>query len=135
MPGLQTIVSELNNAFSRHNINKLVPHRDLFAPNKPLGSAGIIVQKGSENYKLWQQYLGNIPPSIRKTIQQVIYHALDPKSPTPINWAWAPGYDYEVTLWDVPDNAVTNTPGGITILIKSSYPKEGSKKPSRRMSK
>ena len=132
MPGLQTIVGELNHAFSLRNINKLVPHRELFAPDKTLGSAGVIVQKGSANYDLWQKYLAQIPPGIQRAIQHIIYHALDPKSPTAINWAWAPGYDYEVTIWDVPDNAVTKTPGGITVLVKSSYPKEGSKKTASR---
>ena len=84
-----------------------------------------------EDSPFWQEYLAKIPPSIQKALQEVIYYALDPKSPTPINWAWAPGYDYELTIWEVPDNKVTKTPGGITLLVKSAYPKEGSKKPAR----
>ena len=130
MPGLQTTVNELNNYFGSANIGEMSKRRDLFSPDKPLGSAGVVVKAEATHYDLWQKYLARLPPAVQKTIQAVIYLALDPAAPRTINWAWAPGYDFEVTVWDVPDNTITNTPGGITLLIKSPYPKEGSKNPA-----
>ncbi|MDE2361195.1 MAG: hypothetical protein KGM42_00845 [Hyphomicrobiales bacterium] len=129
MPGLQTIVNEMNVIFGARNVRELSKRRELFALDKPLGSAGVVVGKEDVQYNLWQKYLAGLPPAIQKTIQAVVYLALDPAAPRTINWSWAPGYDYEITVWDVPDNSVTNTPGGITLLIKSPYPKEGSKRP------
>jgi hypothetical protein len=38
----------------------------------------------------------------------------------PITFAWAPGYDYELSVWDVADTA--DTAGGITVLLRSRYP-------------
>lgn len=128
MPGLQTVVNEMNVIFGARNIRNLAQKRDLFSLDKPLGSAGVVVGKDDAQYGLWQKYLASMPAAIQRTIQAVVHHALDPAAPRTINWAWSPGYDYEITVWDVADNSVTNTPGGITVHIKSPYPKEGSKK-------
>jgi hypothetical protein len=34
--------------------------------------------------------------------------------------SWAPGYDYELSVWQAPDTRTSR--GGITVLIKSRYP-------------
>ena len=44
------------------------------------------------------------------------------KSRDGMTFAWAPGYDYEVTVWESPPTAAS--PGWITVLIKTRYPSD-----------
>jgi hypothetical protein len=126
MPHLQTILGQLNIAFARENIGKLVPRSDAFAPGNNLG-AGVVVSSEMALHEDWVQYLDRIPKSIQEAIRSIIFQALTTTPhPTQITFAWAPGYDYELTMWQAPD---THSPpnihpsrGGITLLIKSRYP-------------
>ena len=119
MPHLQTVLGTLNNAFSKDNIPKLVKQREAFCPGKPIG-AGIIVNAKMALHADWIKYLDRIPGSIQETIRSVIYYSLGTTPPTQITFAWAPGYDYEVTIWQASDTRTSR--GGITVLLKSRYP-------------
>ena len=119
MPALQTVLSELNAAFSKEGVVKLAERRKEFEAAGKLG-AGLVVTKGTRLYDAWQQYAPQLPGSFHVSIRQIMNYALSTSPPTPIVWAWAPGYDYELTIWQAPDTA--HTRGGITVLIKSRYP-------------
>jgi hypothetical protein len=119
MPHLQTVLGQLNTAFSKAEIDKLAQQKDAFAPGKPL-AAGIVVSPKMALHSDWKTYLDQIPMSIQEAIRSVIFFSLSSSPPKQITFAWAPGYDYEVTIWDAPDTRTTK--GGITILIKSRYP-------------
>jgi hypothetical protein len=119
MPHLQTILGQLNQAFSKENILKLAEKRDAFEPGKSFAS-GLIVTPDMALHKDWVAYLNDIPKSIQEAITGVIRHSLSTTPPTPIVFAWAPGYDYELTIWHAPDTRTSR--GGITLLIKSRYP-------------
>ena len=120
MPALQTVLGKLNQAFgTEEGLRRLVANKSLFAPDAELGS-GLIIQKDAPLFKLYQKYLDNIPGSIAATLKSVMRYALDQNPPTHVTFAWAPSYDYEITVWEVPDNKKTR--GGITVLIKSPYP-------------
>jgi len=121
MAAFQTVLSYLNQAFSRDNIQQLVANRENFAPGRALAQ-GAVVKEGTRLHALWTEYLGKLPPSFQDTIRALVYHSLSSDPPTPITWAWAPGYDYELTLWQSPDTPPTK--GGITILLKSRYPSD-----------
>jgi hypothetical protein len=69
---------------------------------------------------VFKAYLATVPPLILETVRGVLHHALSTTPPTPVTLAWAPGYDFEVTIWQAPDTA--ETPGGVTVLCKSRYP-------------
>lgn len=119
MSGLQTILAHLNIAFSRENISQIAAKKEAFAPGKPL-AAGVVIREGTRLHTLWVEYLAKIPASFQEAFRSVVYHALSTEPPTPIVFAWAPGYDYEFTMWYAPDTPPTM--GGITILLKSRYP-------------
>ena len=63
-----------------------------------------------------------MPASFQETLRSIIYHALSTRPATQITFAWAPGYDYELTMWHAPDTKQTK--GGITVLVKSRYPSD-----------
>jgi hypothetical protein len=121
MAAFQTVLSYLNVAFSKDNIVELATKRDNFAPGRALAQ-GAVVKEGTRLHALWTDYLAKMPPSFQETFRAIVYHALSTEPPTPITWAWAPGYDYELSIWQSPDTPPTK--GGITILLKSRYPSD-----------
>lgn len=133
MPALQTVLSELNLAFSKEHIKELVERREEFAPStlveqeKPL-ARGLIVKPGTTLHKAWVEYLNSMPNTLQEAQRAIIYHALGTKPPTQITFTWMPGYDWELTITHAPDTKATR--GGITILTRSRYP--GDKHPVSR---
>jgi hypothetical protein len=121
MAAFQTVLSYLNVAFSKDNIVELATKRENFAPGRALAQ-GAVVKEGTRLHALWTDYLTKMPPSFQETFRAIVYHALSTEPPTPITWAWAPGYDYELSIWQSPDTPPTK--GGITILMKSRYPSD-----------
>ena len=119
MAALQSVLALLNRAFGQEQIAELAAHREAFGADKPL-AAGLVVKKGTRLYDAWRDYVGQLPPSFQPTLGALIRHALSTDPPTPVTFAWAPGYDYEITIWEAPDTRSTR--GGITVLIKSRYP-------------
>lgn len=123
MPALQTVLSRLNEEFGKDGIKSLVAKREAFAPGRPIEDLETAILSDSEAhvYKFFRKYLEKLPKSIQEAFRSTIYYALSTKPPTTITFAWAPAYDYEMTIWQVPD--VRPTRGGITLLLKSPYPK------------
>ncbi|HSZ50984.1 MAG TPA: hypothetical protein VK801_05395 [Caulobacteraceae bacterium] len=120
MPIMQTLLGELNNVFRQSRINELAGRAEDFAPGKPLHAA--LTTQGSPLHGHAVNVLQGMPGSIHEVIRSTIYYALKTQPPTLVSFAWAPGYDYEVTVWQAPDTAQTR--GGITVLVKSRYPSD-----------
>jgi hypothetical protein len=118
MPVMQTMLNELNHKFGKDQISALSAERDKFAPGKKL--VGALIAGGTPLEPAFKAYLGKLPGAIHETLRSVIHHALSTNPPTQITFAWAPGYDYEITVWQAPDTVQTK--GGITLLLKSRYP-------------
>jgi hypothetical protein len=126
MPGLQTILNRLNTAFATE-VERLADRRNAFAPGQPFNAqtfvqAGIVEEGETRLLALLRDYMEQVPESFREVFRSIIYYALSTHPPTSITFAWAPGYDYEITMWHVPDTSETR--GGITVLLKSTYSKE-----------
>jgi|RhiMetdeSRZDD1v2_1073273.scaffolds.fasta_scaffold00126_25 hypothetical protein len=126
MPGVQTLLNDLNSQFTPSQIGQTAKKREEFAPGKPL--VGVLVGKQHSLHPIYQRYLKRLPEAIQETLRSVIYHALGdkdlagkPRPPRQITFAWMPGYDYEITVTDVGDTK--KTPGGITVFIRSPYDK------------
>jgi hypothetical protein len=120
MPHLQTALGHLNIAFAGEKLAKLAKHhREAFAEGKPL-VAGIVVDEQMALQPYWKKYLNEIPPAMQEALRAIIYQALSTTPPTQITFAWAPGYDFELSMWQAPDTKTSK--GGVTILLKSRYP-------------
>ena len=120
MPIMQTLLGELNHVFRESRIQDLASRVEDFAPGKPLHNA--LTTQASPLHGSVVNLLQAMPGSIHEVIRSTIYYALKTQPPTLISFAWAPGYDYEVTVWQAPDTAQTR--GGITVLVKSRYPSD-----------
>jgi hypothetical protein len=62
------------------------------------------------------------PPTILEAERAVVYRNLQRERPYGMTFAWAPGYDNEVTVWESSPTEASS--GWITVLIKSRYPSD-----------
>lgn len=128
MPAFQTLAGRLNVLFSREHIGDIDPEQ--FAPGSRFSQLARlygVVPEGFEQQ--WFDYLDGIPPAISEAARAVLYSALTAdrgagsgahRHRVPVTFAWAPGYDFELTVWDAPGSEMS--PGGITMLLRSRYP-------------
>jgi hypothetical protein len=112
MPMFQGILDHLNRKFDSDHIKETAESAKLFAPGSPL-DAGFLVKPNIAR-KIFQAYLDKLPGSLKETLRGVIYYSLTSQPARPINFAWAPAYDSELTVWEFGC--------GITVLLKSRYP-------------
>src|SRR5438445_6266038 len=111
MPMFQTVLGELNREFGTDRIEGFAASKAAhFAEGKPL-DLNFLVEAGTPLHRAWNSYIEKLPMSFRDALRSVIRHALSTQPPTQITFAWAPGYDYELTMWQAPDTKLTR--GGI----------------------
>lgn len=121
MPIYQTLLGELNVHMGKDKIRELAKKAHLFEPDAE-PDYSFLMSENTRATSAWQEHLKEMPPAIRRGLRAVIHHALTTEPPTQVTFAWAPAYDYELTVWQAPDTKTTK--GGITVLIKSRYPKD-----------
>ncbi|MEY2567159.1 MAG: hypothetical protein QOE35_1688 [Actinomycetota bacterium] len=114
MPMMQTQVNALNAGFHIEGLREIDP--GLFDPDVSLAEAARRLDLDERGLAEW---LDKLPQGIHDAVRATVRSALTRDEPQPITFAWAPAFDYEMTVWDV--SAGPKTPGGITILIKSPY--------------
>jgi hypothetical protein len=118
MPVMQTMLHELNGKFGRDQIQATATRKDAYAPGQQI--VGALIAGGTPLAPAFKDYFAQMPGAIHETLRSVIHHALSTTPPTHVTFAWAPAYDWEITVWQAPDTKTTK--GGVTLLIKSRYP-------------
>ena len=120
MPMYQTLLSRLNAEFSEDRIDRFQKEKaDRFAPGRRI-EADLMCEPGTPLHRAFEAYLTTMPGAVHEALRATIAQALSTSPPTPIAFAWAPGYDFEITVWQAPDSRLTK--GGITVLLKTRYP-------------
>ena len=121
MPMFETAWRGLNASFHAENIEAFAKQRVAdFAPGKPL-DLSFAVGDDAVLQRAFKGFFDKTPSSMKEALRAVIHQALTDQ--TPVTFAWAPAYDYELTIWHSHDTATTK--GGVTILMKSRYPADG----------
>jgi hypothetical protein len=118
MPRMQTAVSAFNASFGPQGIIEM--DREVFAPSSDSTLSEALARAGVELDEVTASFVDGWPSGIRAAVRAVLHDNLTRDGTVPVTFAWAPGYDFEVSIWDVRDTA--ETAGGITILFKSRYP-------------
>ena len=75
---------------------------------------------GSDMSEAIYAYVDAWPGALKRAAQAVIWENFTREARVPITFAWTPGYDYSVTIYDVVDTETSR--GGITVLFTSRYP-------------
>jgi hypothetical protein len=119
MPLMQTGISSMNVAFNDRNIKKI--NADAFAPGpKRSLTGGFEAVPGLRLSRAVTDYIATWPSGLLAAVQAVIHENLTRGATVPITFAWKPGYDFAVEIYDVHDTATSR--GGITIILTSRYP-------------
>jgi hypothetical protein len=115
MPGFARNVAELNRRFHPDNIEEFSQNREAFEPGRKL-DASVILDAEAPGRRRFQHFLDQFPDAMHDAVRNLIHGALSSTPPVPITFAWAPGYDYEMTIWQAEC--------GITVLFKTRYPSD-----------
>jgi hypothetical protein len=115
MPFFQLMAERANELFNRENISKV---RLAGFKEKSLGAVAEAL--GVARNKIERDYLDSWPQSIQAALVVVLQSAVERKPPVPVTIAWAPGYDFEIDVWE--SKSVKKSIGAITILLRSPYP-------------
>ncbi len=136
MPWMQRALGRLNSHFSEESIAQLIQHREIFAPGRDW-LLGVQELKGELAERAGQvadtrelNWLRRAPRGLLEMARALIYENLNRGNAEqeqealsqvlPMTWAWAPGYDWELTVWECPGREGSR--GAFTILFKSRYP-------------
>ena len=113
MPLLQAMSKRANECLNRDNIGgidaELLTGDSLSQLAADLG----IATTASE-----LAYLDAWPSTMQEGLRAILVDAV--KKGQPVTVAWAPAYDYQITLWEAADTDVS--PGGLTLLLQGRYP-------------
>ena len=118
MPRMQEAVSAFNASFGPQGITEM--DSEVFALGSDLTLSEALQRAGVELRDETAAFVDGWPSGIRAAVRAVLHDNLTRDGTVPVTFAWVPGYDFEVSIWDVRDTA--ETAGGITILFKSRYP-------------
>jgi hypothetical protein len=117
------ITSRLNSNFGADGIAALVARRHSFAgASFDTAMASLVDSPGTPLHEVFLGFLRALPPTIHDTYKAVVHSALHGEPPTLITFAWAPGYDYELTQWYVPEPEPEMP--GVTLLLRTRYPED-----------
>ncbi len=114
MPSMQAMVERLNVRFNRDNIREI--EQTLLAPQANLvesaQKAGIAVSDAEI------AYLSSWPAGLQEAIRAALASAR--ARLLPVQFVWAPGYQYEVNFWEVA--GTERSLGGMTVVFRSPLP-------------
>jgi hypothetical protein len=121
------VLGELNAAFGGKTPRINSDHGPTFAPGTSLGPAlaDVLDSSHEELRYLLNAYLEMLPGSMRESLRSIIHYALTQDPQVLLNFAWAPSYDFEMTIWEMVEPAPAQS--GVTILLKGRYPDHASR--------
>lgn len=114
MPNFNAMVERANISFNRQDIGG-VP-KDLLAPGadfvEAARAAGIALNPADA------AVLGAIPAGVTEAFRGALHSAI--QRGVPVQITWAPGYDYELSVWESKGTATTI--GAMTVVLRTRYP-------------
>lgn len=120
MPVFHEITGRLNERFRRGEIDEM--SIEPFLGDESLADIasgqGIVGDPESISYVI----LDSIPQGMQAALKALIAQNLsrEPGDRWEMTFAWAPGYDYQLSLWEAPSTVVSRA--GITVMLQTRYP-------------
>ena len=118
MPFFQLMLGRINRVFDWPAINDIPP--EVFDPGTSLVELALENEIAHSN--LEAAVLQAIPRGMQEALRAMIRDNLSREVPLAMTFAWAPGYDYELQLWEAPGD--DGSKGGITVLLRTRYPSD-----------
>ncbi len=116
MPWIEAALATFNTALQPANRERLDP--ELFAPGRPVKDAflGSGVHDDSRIWKALELW----PRSVAEAFKAALHSALTRKTGGPITVSWIASYDYGLEVYE--SQSFDDSPGGLTIIVRSRYP-------------
>jgi hypothetical protein len=116
------VLGELNSGFGGKKPKVGKERRKDFEPDKHLGKAlaGVMDPANQELNELLSGYISMMPRSQQEALRAIIYYALSSEPQVLLNFSWAPGYDFEMTIHEMVEPAPFQS--GVSIALKGRYP-------------
>jgi hypothetical protein len=121
MPFAQALCSHLNKNFGPVEVDPAIAEQ--LRRGERLADVARDIDAPERLRDFLHQYLVSMPRAMEAAMTGLLVANLQENDRRPITFAWAPGYDWELTIWDVAD---AHTRGGITVLLRSRYPNDPS---------
>ena len=121
------VLAELNSGFGGKHPKIGPDKRMAFGPGEDLGSALVSVMnpEHEELNGLLKIYVSMMPRGFQEALRSVIHYALSSDPQVLLNFSWAPGYDFEMTIWEMVEPAPLHS--GMTIALRGRYPDDGTR--------
>jgi hypothetical protein len=116
MPAYETMFVQLVLALEQEE--NLVKLRNLLATDRSL--AEVINELELVTHPGQAAFIATTPDSIQAAIVAIVRQNLSRDTPKQMMFTWAPGYDWELRLWESTSSVISQ--GGITVQVRSRYP-------------
>ncbi len=116
MPAFETLFNEL--VVTLRDPDKVAELQGMLADDVSL--ADIAEQLGLVHHSGQKAFIGQLPASMQAAILAVARENLARDEPKQMMFTWAPGYDWELHMWESTASIVSD--GGITVQVRSRYP-------------
>ena len=116
MPAYETMFIELILALEQEEVRDQL--RELLAGGASL--VEIIEALELVHHTGQSQFIASTPASLQAAMLAVVSENLSRDEPKQMMFTWAPGYDWELNLWESTASVVSS--GGITVQVRSRYP-------------
>lgn len=113
---MQAMAASASGMFGAEGIKNL--KAEAFAPGVSLSDA--VSSLGIARTRYQKDYLASWPESQQEAIRATLHSAIT--RGVPVSFAWAPGYDYEVSVWEAASTPESRS--WITVLLRSRYPED-----------
>jgi hypothetical protein len=118
VPFFQLMLGRINQLFDWPAINEI--QQEVFDPGASL--VELALENEIANNSREAAVLQAIPRGMQEALRALIRDNLSRDVRLAMTFAWAPGYDYELQLWEAPGD--DGSRGGITVLVRTRYPSD-----------
>jgi hypothetical protein len=123
MPAMQKMSERANALFNRDRINDVDVKAFNINPQE-VGASDVLATIAA-SLKVAEtpdekKYLKTWPAALQEALRAALLSALNRKPRLPVTISWAPGYDYEIDIWEA--RSTTKSAAAMTILLRSKYP-------------
>ena len=123
---MQTALSAMNTAFAPGALDAIQGADGVDAFHVDSGASlsdALRRVPGLELSDAVAEFIDTWPSGLQTVVRSVIHHNFSRDATVPITFAWKPGYDFSVEVFDVHDTKSSR--GGITMIFTSRYPDDG----------